>query len=189
LKGKRFSLLSRKAKILRKFLKFRFRTIFLFTKIFFFPGKVGFPNSYLKMLTKFSSLSCLGCHLLDVLSSVQFSRTSQANLSGRPVHSDLSRLSCPSCPCPRYPISTVLPWLPCHGCPFLVVLFCPCFNVLTVLAFLSCPNSIITAALSRLSCPSCPPSAFLSPALLSPLSYLLIMSWPSCPFGSVQADL
>jgi hypothetical protein len=71
-------------------------------------------------------LCCLCCHVLAVLSSLSCPGSSvQAELSGRPVQTGLSRLSCPS-----GPISTVLPQVSHPGYPVLAVL--------AVMSWLSC---------------------------------------------------
>ncbi len=138
------------------------------------------------MLTKFTSLSCLGCHVLDVLSSVQSSLTIQA---------DLSTLTCHGCPVPVLLVPDIHSRPSCHGCHATVVPSQLSCSVRSLMFWQSWLFFHFLAVLSQLPCRGCPVPAVLhqhfvpSSSDSAVLSLQLYVSWPFCPLGSVQADL
>jgi hypothetical protein len=125
-----------------------------------------------------SQLSCPFCHVLAIL-SFQFLQGLyvQVDLSGRPVFSDLSRLS-------HYPSSVALSWMFCYGCPLQVVYpGCPAPDVLS---FLSCSGHPVQADLSGLVCQVCP-------QLSCPLCHALVVMFftipPKCPVLAIPSRM
>ncbi len=111
------------------------------------------------VLAVLSLLSCPGRHIMAFL----FSLSVQCDLFGRPIQTDLSKLSFPLShllSCPKCPVLIVLTWKFCCSCLVLVVmvqLSLPCVHVLAVLYCLChglCGHVVII--LSYLFCPGCP---------------------------------
>jgi hypothetical protein len=140
------------------------------------------------VLTILSSLSCPGWPV-------------KADLSGRPVQTDLSRLPSPSCLVPdvlfvlltfRCPVLSLLVifWPSCPGC-CQFRLSCPVCPAPTVLPWLSLSRLNVPDVLSHLSCPCCHVMFYVlctrlycrgCPATVVPSR----LSCPSCPVLAVM---
>ncbi len=141
----------------------------LFNTLLYFSLLKGYHHE--RSINYFQGLNNNGIEAdwtLSLYSDVSLARILLSSC-GRPLLSCISVLCCPDC---------------------LVLAFLPQQLVLAVLldSLVSAvlPDCLVPAVLSQLYLSSCSAPAFLSPALLSPLSCLLSCVWSSCSLGSVQ---